>query len=220
MDGIIVIGSSGHARVIIDILEKTGKYRIAGLLDRFRSAGETTLGYSVLGREEDIPEIVSQYAVAGGIVAVGDNMIRSRIVSFVAGIAPQFTYISAIHPRATLAREVQIGAGTVVMAGAVINACCAIGRFCIVNTNASLDHDSSMEDFSSLAPGAATGGNVHIGRCSAIGMGAILTGAIKIGEHTVIGAGATVLGDVGDKMVAYGTPARVVRTRLPGEKYL
>lgn len=33
MDNIVIIGSSGHAKVIIDIVQQEGKYNIAGLLD-------------------------------------------------------------------------------------------------------------------------------------------------------------------------------------------
>ena len=44
MDNIIIIGSSGHAKVIIDIVQQEGKYNIVGLVDRFRNIGEQTLG--------------------------------------------------------------------------------------------------------------------------------------------------------------------------------
>ena len=40
MDNIVVIGSSGHAKVIIDIVEQEGRYRITGLLDRYRGLAE------------------------------------------------------------------------------------------------------------------------------------------------------------------------------------
>jgi acetyltransferase-like isoleucine patch superfamily enzyme len=36
----------------------------------------------------------------------------------------------------------------------------------------------------------------------------------------VIGAGATVLQEVPDRAVVAGTPARLVRSRAPGEPYL
>jgi acetyltransferase-like isoleucine patch superfamily enzyme len=43
---------------------------------------------------------------------------------------------------------------------------------------------------------------------------------VQIGEHTVIGAGATVTRSIEGFAVAYGTPARVVRSRQLGEPYL
>jgi acetyltransferase-like isoleucine patch superfamily enzyme len=106
------------------------------------------------------------------------------------------------------------------MAGAVVNPCCQVGRFCIVNTNASLDHDCVMEDYASLAPGVTTGGNCRIGSHAAVSIGAVLRHGITIGEHSVVGAGSLVLGPVDAFSIAYGTPARKIRDRQPGDKYL
>ena len=77
-----------------------------------------------------------------------------------------------------------------------------------------------MGQFSSLAPRAVTGGGVKIGAFSAIAIGAVLSHSIAIGDHTVVGAGATALKDVPDRVVVYGTPARVIRRRNPGDSYL
>jgi len=220
MDNIIIIGSSGHAKVIIDIIQQEGKYNIAGLLDQFRNAGEQTFGYPILGKEEDLPELMNVHALKGVIVAIGDNFIRSKVATRIRGMCPNLPFITTIHPKASIATEVSIGEGTVVMAGVSINPCSSIGRFCILNTNSSLDHDSILEDFASLAPGATTGGKCHIGQYSAIGIGANLIHGIQIGEHTVIGAGSLVMKSIESFIVAYGVPAKVIRNRDPGDKYL
>ena len=49
MKNIAIVGSSGHARVIIDIVQQEKKFNIVGLLDRFRNVGEHVLGYPILG---------------------------------------------------------------------------------------------------------------------------------------------------------------------------
>ena len=54
MKNIVIIGSSGHARVVIDIIESANEFKIIGLCDRFRVIGEETEGYKVLGKEEDL----------------------------------------------------------------------------------------------------------------------------------------------------------------------
>lgn len=216
----MIIGSSGHAKVIIDIVQQEGRYNIAGLLDSFRDVGEQTLGFSILGQVEDLPELIKAHAIKGVIVAIGDNFVRSQVVRRVQEICPDLPLASAIHPSASISKEVSIGEGTVVMAGASINSCSSIGRSCILNTHSSLDHDSVLEDFASIAPNATTGGNCHIGKYSAISIGAILVHGIHIGKHTVIGAGSLVMTSIQSFVVAYGTPARIIRSRKPGDKYL
>jgi sugar O-acyltransferase (sialic acid O-acetyltransferase NeuD family) len=220
MKKILIIGSSGHARVVVDIIEKEGKYQLLGILDRFRTQGEETLGYPILGTEEDLPQLIEHHSVGGILIAVGDNFTRSHIARHVNELCPSLEFITTIHPSANLGRGVSIGDGSVIMAGVSVNPCCTIGNFCILNTHSSLDHESTMEDFASLAPHAATGGNCFIGAHSAIGIGAVLIHGIRIGEHSLIGAGSTVLNPVDPYSIAYGTPAKVIRCRKAGEKYL
>lgn len=220
MDNIVIIGSSGHAKVVIDILQQEGRSRIVGLLDRFRNIGEKTLGYPILGKEDDLPDLINSHAIEGAIVAIGDNSVRSKVAARIKEVSPSLPFVSAVHPTASIATEVSIGEGTVVMAGASINPCASVGRFCILNTNCTLEHDSVLGDFASLAPGATTGGDCRIGQYSAIGIGAILIHGMHIGEHTVIGAGSLVTKPIGSFVVAYGTPARAIRDRERDDKYL
>ena len=220
MDNIVIIGSSGHASVIGDIVEAQGECRIVGVLDERRDVEAMPIGHPVLGNEDDLPRLVTAHGLSGGIIAVGDNFRRAQIAAKVRSVCPEFTFLTAVHPRATVARNVLIGAGTVVMAGATINPGCSIGCHCILNTGSSLDHDSVVEDFASLAPGATTGGNVRLGSFAAISIGATIIQNLHIGEHAVIGAGATVLTNIEAYKTAYGTPAREMGTRKAGDKYL
>lgn len=220
MDKIVIIGSSGHARVISDVVAKQGSFQMVGWVDPNRSRGEVIGDHPVLGGERDLPELMSGLAVMGGIVAVGDNHLRAGLVAAIREAVPAFRFVTAVHPSAQLGRGVSIGEGSVIMAGAVVNAGSAIGRHCIVNTMAAVDHDSLLGDFASLAPGVTLGGNVQLGSHTAICLGARVIHGIRIGEHTVVGAGATVLNDLPAEVVAYGTPARAQRSRAPGERYL
>jgi sugar O-acyltransferase (sialic acid O-acetyltransferase NeuD family) len=217
---IVVIGASGHAKVVVDIIEKEGRYTIAGLLDSGKESGTTFAGYSVLGNEDYLREVRRLGRAEAGIIAIGDNWVRHQVAQRFARLEPDFPFVSAIHPSAQIGSNVSVGAGSVVMPGAVINSDTQVGRFCIVNTNASVDHDCVIGDYACILPGAVLGGNVRIGAFSVVALGAHIVHGITVGEHTVIGAGATVLSDIGDGAVAWGTPAQVMRARSPGERYL
>jgi len=219
-DPIIVFGASGHSRVVIDILESQG-HRILGLVDSFKPSGTKNSEYEVLGDEYSFKE--SCYAIDGirsGVIAIGDNFCRSQLAQRVLALMPDFTFITAVHPAAHIAKYVSIGAGTVVMAGAVVNPGSKLGEHCIINTKASVDHDGCLQDFASIGPGATLGGNVTIRPFGAVGLGANVIHNITIGEHSILGAGATLLKDLPDFSVAWGVPARVTRTRVAGERYL
>ena len=220
MEEIFVVGSAGHALVVLDMLEKAQRYLVAGLLDPFRRPGETVAGYQVLGGQADIPELSAAMGVKNTMLAIGDNWDRSRVYEEIAGACPDVRFPICIHPAAHIGSNVTIGEGSVVMPGAVINSGCRIGRFCVVNSAATVEHECNLEDFSSIAPGAILGGNVTIGRYSSVSLGAHVVHKVSIGRHVVVGAGALVLDDVTDQVIAHGTPARKIRTREIGEGYL
>ena len=220
MHNIIIIGSSSNAKVMIDIIEKEGKYRIAGVLDRFQQTGNPILGYNIIGKDEDLPRLMDEHDIIGGLIAIGDNYLRNKVFIKITEICPNFIFINAIHPSANIARNVSIGEGTVIMAGVTINPDCSIGSFCILNTNSSLDHESSMQDFSSIAPNVCTGGKVTIGEFSFVGIGTTVIDGVMIGKHSVIGAGSTVLKSVESYKIVYGSPAKEIRNRCREEKYL
>ena len=58
MEKIIIIGASGHAKVIIDIIEKRNEYQIIGLVDSYKSPGGMVMGYPILGNIEMIPDLI------------------------------------------------------------------------------------------------------------------------------------------------------------------
>ena len=217
---LIIIGASDQARVLIDLIDAAGTYTIHGVLDARYPATTSVMGYPVLGTEAALPQLLATHPNLQGVVAIGDNWIRGKVQEKLLAWVPEFPFATLIHPTATIASHTEIGPGTVILAGAIIGVGSKIGQGCLINTTASLDHDGVMGDFSSLAPGVTTGGTVCIGAYSAISLGANLIHQVKIGAHAVVGAGATVVRDIPDQVVAFGTPAKVVRDRAIGEKYL
>ena len=220
MQHIVIFGASSHGSVVLDCLEKEGKYRVVGFIDSYKPKGSCQNGYQILGSEDDLPYLCDAHNISGGIVAIGDNTIRKNVVDTIQRIVPEFTFVSTVHPSALLGKDVRIGKGVAILTGVIINTNSKVGDFCILNTNSVLEHDGLMEAYSSLAPGVYTGGQFRLGKFSAIGLRTNIIDNITIEEHTVIGAGSLVLKNIGDHLVAYGAPAKVIRVRAKGEKYL
>ena len=219
MEKIIIIGASGHAKVIIDAIEVDGQYNIHGYIDSYKPQGKKILNYSILGSEDIIPELINK-GINKGVIAIGDNYKRAKMAKKILKIAPNFQFISVIHPSAVVSKYVSIGRGSVILAGAIVDVDSKVGDFCIINNTANLGHDSTMENYSSLAPNTSTGGAVFIGKYTAVSIGANVLQSIHVGEHTIIGAGALVTNDIDSYKVAYGIPAKAKRNRKKGESYL
>lgn len=217
---VVVIGASDQSRCTIDIIEQEGRYEIIGILDLRLPKGELFEGYQVLGYLNDLKQIMEENNIYGGIVAIGDNFTRFKVVNEIRSNCPEFKFINAIHPSVIIGKNVQVGSGCLIMPGVVLNNRTTIGDHCILWTKSSLDHDSSLGDYSSLSPGVTTGGRVNIGKCSVIGIGANILHSKNVGDHCVIGGGSLINKDIIDHSLAYGVPARIVKKRRKSEKYL
>jgi len=220
MKKIVIIGASGHGTMILDCLEKEGKYTVAGFIDSFKTKGSTHHGYKILGTEDELPLLLDTIGITGAVVAIGNNFTRKCMVDKVKRSVPSLDFVSTIHPSAIIGKNASIGKGSVLLPGAIVNANAIIGEFSFINTNSSLGHDSVMKRYSSISSGVCTGGNLELGQFSAISLGANVIESISIGEHSVVGAGSLVLKNVGAYEVVYGSPARFIITRKACDPYL
>lgn len=59
MDNIILIGSGGHAKACIDVIETSKNFNIKGLID-LKDSTKRILGYSIIGNDKDLINIVNQ----------------------------------------------------------------------------------------------------------------------------------------------------------------
>jgi sugar O-acyltransferase (sialic acid O-acetyltransferase NeuD family) len=217
---ILIIGAGGHSKNIVDIIKCEQKYKIAGFIDNNLPVGHKILDYKVLGSEEEINRLTIKHKAFGGIIAIGDNFIRSNVANKINQLCNEFKFINCIHPNSNIAFDVDMGEGNVVMAGATINTSSEISNHCIFNTNCSIDHDNMIASFASIGPNSVTGGSVSVGKFSAIGIGATILNNVSIDSNCIIGASSLVNKDTKSNSVYYGAPAKFIRHHEIGEKYL
>lgn len=199
---LVIIGASGHGKVIADIGEKNGYTEILFLDD---NKAVTACGkYSVVGASCD----AIRYSSSDFIVGIGKADIRKRIQEGL--IAKGLHIATLVHPNSVIAPDVSLGVGTVVMAGAIINPGSKVGNGCIINTGATVDHDNVLEDYVHVSVGSHLAGTVSIGTNTWIGVGAIVSNNVSICENCMVGAGAVVVKDITEPDTYIGTPARKI----------
>lgn len=216
---LLLVGASGHGRVALDAARLQGTWEIVGWADSFIETGTEIAGLKVLGKPADLDRLAREHHLDAYFLAISDNPTRHQVREQLRALAPALAWATLVHPSAVVAAGVTLEPGCLLLAGAIVNPDARLGAGCIVNTRASLDHDGEMGEYSSLLPGVVTGGGVSIGPFTCICLGAHLAHRVRIGEHTVVGAGAVVLSDLPAYTLAYGVPARVVRSRTAGERH-
>jgi sugar O-acyltransferase (sialic acid O-acetyltransferase NeuD family) len=207
LENIFLLGSSGHARVVADIIERSNNYHICFIFDDMESLHDTQIfGYHVIGGRKRLLLACRYHNVNTAIVTIGDNRTRSNLHSQLQELGISFG--KAIHPSAQIGTDVIVSEGTVIMANVVINPGVNLGRGVILNTKSSVDHDCQVGDFSHLGPGCTLCGGVKIHQGVFLGAGVTVIPNIIIGPHAVVGAGSTVIDNLAEGAVVVGSPAR------------
>lgn len=204
MEDIILAGFGGHARSVIDCIERGGRYHIIGYTDIRPQNSYREFEY--LGTDSVLKELHEKIGVKKAFVTVGymgKDTMRQAICRHLIDIGYELPAI--IDPSAVIAQDVVVGKGTFIGKGAIVNSNVHIGSMAIINTAAVIEHDCYIGDYSHISVGAALCGNVKIGRESFIGAKSVVIQEINIGSHVVIGAGSIVLTDIQDNIKAAGT---------------
>lgn len=200
MKKIIIIGASGHGKVIANIAELNG-YEEIYFLDDDKTKIKNSK-YDVIGTSKEI----EKYLDYDFIVGIGNNKIRAKIMDELE--MKKCNIVSLIHPRAIIDDTVSIEQGSVVMANAVINADTKVGKGCIINTSCSVDHDCILEDYVHVCPGAHIAGSVFVKEHTWIGIGSSIKNNITITSNVLIGAGGVVIKDINEEGTYVGVPAK------------
>lgn len=201
MKKLVIIGASGHGKVVADIARLNGYDNIVFLDD---NKDAVVCGhYDVVGTSDSISQFDCEF-----FVAIGNSKVREKVFDKLTQADKKIATL--IHPAAVIGEDVSIDIGTVVMAGAVINPCTTIGRGCIVNTCSSVDHDNSLGDFVHVSVGTHLAGTVKVGNHTWVGAGAVVSNNITITDSCMIGAGAVVVKDIVQSGTYVGVPARLI----------
>lgn len=209
----ILWGAKGHALVLAEIVQQQGGEVIA-LFDNALTTSAVLPGieihcgiaaYQAWILEQKNIQSISAIAAIGG--ARGSDRREFLEIFRKSG----FKTPTLVHPSAVVSKSAHIGENSHILAGAVIAPMAELGETCIINTNASVDHECVLAAGVHIAPGATLCGCVQVGENSLIGAGSVVLPRIKIGANVVIGAGSVVTRDIPDGMVAFGSPAKIIR---------
>jgi sugar O-acyltransferase (sialic acid O-acetyltransferase NeuD family) len=211
----LVIGAKGFAKEVLEVLHQLNQLEnICFYDDVNEDIGDFLYDrFPILKNEE---EAQAFFKKVGPEFTIGIGNPQLRFKLYEKFIKLGGLYVSTIHPKAEIGMyEVAIGRGSNVLSNSVFSNSVTIGKGCIVYYNVVITHDCVVEDFVELSPNVLLLGNVRVCAFSHIGANATILPNVKIGKNVVIGAGSVVTKDVPDNVLAYGSPAKVMKLLSP-----
>lgn len=241
--GWVVFGAGGHARAVVDVLERLGETVVAVVGD----AG---------GRDWHVEVLADD---AAGLAHVAAGGFRAAVA--IGGVAPRLHILTRLRESAlsiendarsmertarsiendarsmgksarsmeevappivaasaTVARDAVLGAGTVVLEHAHVGPGSRLGAGTIVNTGAIVEHDCAVGEGAHIAPGAVLLGGASVGARTLVGSGARVLPNVTVGSDVTAGAGAVVTRAVADGRLVVGAPAASPTSRAGADR--
>lgn len=175
MEKILILGGGGHCRSLIDNINSSKIYEIAGILDpNVEKERNEVMGVPLLPSSISLSTFRSDGIenVAIGVGSKGDNLTRLRI--FDDALTAGFCLPPIMHKTAYISDDASVSAGCQIFAKCVLNVNSLISPNTVINTHSVVEHDTFV------------GHNVFTGP------GVVICGSVMIEENSFIGANSTI----------------------------
>lgn len=206
---IILVGGGGHCKSCIEVIESSGEYEIAGIVDVEEKIGEEILNYKILGSDNDLKQLREKYNYA--MVTIGQiksAVVREKLFFKLKELNYNLPVIKA--STAYVSQRTKIDEGSIIMHHAIVNADAEIGKNVIINSKALVEHDCKIGNHSHISTNSTINGSVLIGAFCFVGSNACINHRIEIIDNVVIGANSTVANNITEPGVYVGSIAKKV----------
>lgn len=209
---ILLLGAGGHFKSVVDTLVKIGSYSVIGYIEK-EMCCEPINNVQCVGTDDDLEKLHDEGWTDAFITvgSVGDVKIRKKLYRKIKEIGFQIPVI--IDETAVISPLAVIGEGTFIGKNVVINAETKIGINSIINSSSVVEHECIIGDFCHISSNSTLCGNCFVDNYSHIGAGSVIKQGTKIGSNVLIGIGSVVTKDIGNNVIAYGNPCKVMKNK-------
>lgn len=215
---VVVIGAGGFGRETLDVVEAHNaaikrqpssepNLQVSGIADDLPSQENLkrleSRGYRYLGTTD---QVIDNLPPQKFILAIGDP--KTKAVVDHKFVHAGWKATTVVHPAATVGSQCVLAEGNIICSGAQISTNTEFGRHVHVNPNATIGHDTVLEDYVSVNPGAVISGEVIVKRGSLVGAASVILQGLEIGEASIVGASACVTRNVMSSATVMGVPAK------------
>ena len=186
---LILIGSGGHAKACIDVIENEAKFYIYGIIDNNKK-GEL-LGYPIIGKDKDLKKYFKKVKhLLIGVGQIRDTKIRPRLYELGKSLGYKFPKI--VSKRSHVSKNSEIQEGTIIFHDVIVNSAAKIGKNCIINTKCLIEHDVSVGNHCHISTGTIINGFSKIGDNSFVGSRALISNSKLLPSNSFVKIGSII----------------------------
>ena len=205
MEKLLIFPFNGNALEAVDCID--GQYELLGFIDDTpEKQGVTKWGVPVFDRSA-----LEKYKDAKVLAVPGSAVSYKKRQDQIASLnIDTERFVSIVHPKASVGKNVKLGTNCLIMAGVVITSNAQIGDHVCILPNTVIHHDAVVNDYTLIGCNVAIAGGTVIGRNCYIGSGTNVMNGITIGEYTLVGLGSNVLKTISANSKVAGNPAKEI----------
>jgi sugar O-acyltransferase (sialic acid O-acetyltransferase NeuD family) len=207
-DGVLLIGSGGHASVLLDMLIEQ-KINVLGYVSPLPAVNQKLFSDLHWFKSDEDILLFDKLTIKliNGIGSLPGNTLRAHIYHKYKDLG--YSFASLVSEDAGVSRYATLEEGVQVMRGAIIQTGTSVAYNSIVNTGSVIDHDCSIGRHNHIAPGVTISGQVTSKENVHFGTGSSVIQSININENVIVGAGSTITKDVEANSIFF--PARITK---------
>lgn len=209
---VVIFGAGTLGKIALDIFN-SNNVLVYGFLDENKELHNTEISdVMVLGSPDDdgFLKIIGNKTEA--FVAIDHKRKKQKLVEML-NERRKTMPVNAVHPKASVAEDSEIGHGNLIAARTFIGPGAKIKSHTVVHAGAIVDAFAEIGDFSEIGAGAIINTEAKIGEGVFVGSGAVIVSGIKVGKNARIGAGSVVIENVGDGETVFGNPAVAIKAK-------
>lgn len=153
---LIIVGSGGHGKVVLEAALLQNKYKIVGFADD-TVKNKNNSKHEIIGTIKDLE--TGKIKADCFVVAIGNNNIRKKIFL---KLIQKLDAAIIIHPSAVVSKTSELCKGTVILANSVISTNVSIGLNSVINSLCLVDHETVVGNHVHISQGTIIGSNVNL----------------------------------------------------------
>jgi sugar O-acyltransferase (sialic acid O-acetyltransferase NeuD family) len=203
MNTVVILGTGGHAKELVNVMDKTNFEQICFFDDTNSELDKFFDKFKIL-RSKD--EFRNNFDL---VIGTGNPQVRKILYDKTKYFGKE--YLNIISKTAIIGeQDVKFGWGLNIMHQVFISDSISIGNGTLINRLAGIHHDVQIGSFCEIGPGTSILGGVSIGDSVFIGANSVILPKIKINDNVIIGAGSVVTKEIPANVTVVGVPAKIL----------